>query len=115
MGAGAHPSFFDTTAALVSASGVKNHPALTRRPCISTENFLAVYFDRRHKENNGQRRWKKRESLIVFQVGEDNVNLTRGGVDRGSLMVKKELTSGADVPRLVHEVIIFMHECSMSL
>ena len=49
MGAGAHPSFFDTTAALVSASGVKNHPALTRRPCISTENFLAVYFDRRHK------------------------------------------------------------------
>ena len=80
MGAGAHPSFFDTTAALVSASGVKNHPALTRRPCISTENFLAVYFDRRHKGGTiTERRWKKRESLIVFQVGEDNVNLTIRG------------------------------------
>ncbi len=50
VGGGGPPPFFDTTAALVSASsGVKNHPALQRRPYISNENFLAVYFDRRHK------------------------------------------------------------------
>ena len=77
MGAGAHPSFFDTTAALVSASGVKNHPALTRRPCISTENFLAVYFDRRHKgrKTTEMREMEKEKAESFFKWG-NNVNLT---------------------------------------
>ena len=73
IGAGAHPSFFDTTAALVSASGVKNHPALTRRPCISTENFLAVYFDRRHKGRKTDKRGDgKKRKLNRFSSGEVN-------------------------------------------